>query len=136
VFVLTGSAQSVPDGQSLYTEHCSACHGATAEGGSAPDLTNPRWHSQISDEQLASVIRDGVPGRAMPAFAAALDAPSRAAVVGHLRDLSKKAVRPTTDANAPRVQVSGKRLLEATDDTDNWLMYGRIEIISSRQESS
>jgi alcohol dehydrogenase (cytochrome c) len=119
-------AQSTAEhGQALYTQHCATCHGATAEGGSAPDLTNPRWHAQASDEQIDRVIRDGVPARAMPPFASTLDAAARAAVVAHLRELSKKVVQPTTEAATPQVQVSGERLLRAADDSGNWLMYGR-----------
>jgi alcohol dehydrogenase (cytochrome c) len=119
-------AQSAPgQGQALFTQHCAACHGATAEGGSAPDLSNPRWHSETNDGQLDQIIRDGVPQRAMPPFAATLDAPARASVIVHLRELSKKAVQPTTNAAAPPVEVSNERLLQANEDTNNWLMYGR-----------
>ncbi len=126
ICAITTSAQSVPDqGQALFTEHCAVCHGATAEGGSAPDLTNPRWHALTTDEQLDGIIRDGVPNRAMPPFAATLDATARAALIVHLRELSKRSVQPTTNAVAPPMEVSNERLLRANGDTDNWLMYGR-----------
>jgi alcohol dehydrogenase (cytochrome c) len=119
-------AQSSPGhGQILYTQHCAVCHGATAEGGSAPDLTNARWHEQTSDERFDQILRDGIPGRPMPPFAATLDRNSRAAIIAHLRVLSRRAIQPTTDAAAPSVTVSAQRLLQAAGDTGNWLMYGR-----------
>ncbi len=112
-------------GQTLYSEHCAACHGATAEGASAPDLTNPRWQAQLADADLDRILREGVAGRAMPAFGATLDAAARAAVIAHLRELSKHALQPANGAEAPPVRVPNQRLLAAGDDADNWLLYGR-----------
>ncbi|MCC6393960.1 MAG: cytochrome c, partial [Bryobacterales bacterium] len=49
-------------GQTLFTQHCVVCHGATAEGGSGPDLTSAVWSRSVTDDQLQTVIRDGVRG--------------------------------------------------------------------------
>jgi alcohol dehydrogenase (cytochrome c) len=125
-WVWLAGAQSPPErGQALYSEHCAACHGATAEGGSAPDLTNPRWQAQTSDADFDRILREGVAGRPMPAFGATLDAAARAAVIAHLRELSKGAPQPTSDAGMPTVHASNQRLLAAGGDRDNWLLYGR-----------
>jgi alcohol dehydrogenase (cytochrome c) len=78
-----------------------------------------------SDDDLDRILRDGIPARAMPAFAAALDAPARSAVIAHLRALSRQAVQPTSSAAAPPVRVDNQRLLRAPNDENNWLMYGR-----------
>lgn len=121
-----GSPEESQDrGQQLFNEHCALCHGAFAEGGSGPDLTNPRWHAERSDEEIERIIRDGVPNTSMPGFAARIDPEGRSAIAGHLQSLSKKAIQPTTEAEAPDVRVSPERLLRAEQDADNWLMYAR-----------
>ena len=121
-----GSPEESQDrGQQLFNEHCALCHGAFAEGGSGPDLTNPRWHAERTGEEIERIIGDGVPGMSMPGFAARIDPEGRSAIAGHLRSLSKKAIQPTTETEAPDVQVSPERLLRAAQEADNWLMYAR-----------
>lgn len=118
------AAEEVSQGQLLYSEHCAVCHGPLADGGSGPDLTNPRWHAETSDAAIDAVIRSGSSSRAMPAFGK-LRAGARASIVSHLRALSKNAAQPTTDVRAPRISIDPKRLTEAGGDAANWLMYGR-----------
>ena len=55
------SGQTPDQGQTLFNEHCANCHGATAEGRSAPDLTNAHWQADRTDAQIEAAIRDGVP---------------------------------------------------------------------------
>jgi alcohol dehydrogenase (cytochrome c) len=125
VFALAAPAQSRPErGQVLFTNHCAVCHGAVGDGGSAPDLTNPRWHASVTDTDLERTIRDGARGGAMPAFADRLDDESRRLIVEHLRSLASRATQPTTSVTAPKVTVGAGRLLRAEKDPDNWLMWG------------
>lgn len=121
----TAFAQTEQQGSAHFSEHCAVCHGAASEGASAPDLTNPRWQAENDDARIDRLIRDGVPGRAMPAFAEKLDVTARSSIIAYLRRLSERAVQPTTEAQAPEIHVGGERLLHADDDLDNWLMYGR-----------
>ncbi|MCC6365619.1 MAG: PQQ-dependent dehydrogenase, methanol/ethanol family [Bryobacterales bacterium] len=107
----------------MFTQHCVVCHGATAEGGSGPDLTSAVWHRSVTDDQLQTVIRDGVRGTAMPAFGDRIDAASRAALVAHLRKLSAAAIQPFNSLTAPEIKVSWENL--KNPDTGQWLMYGR-----------
>jgi putative heme-binding domain-containing protein len=59
-------------GKALYDQHCTACHGANGGAGDrAPaivmaDATTMR--GERSDAQLMAVIRNGIPGTAMPAW--------------------------------------------------------------------
>ena len=55
-------------GEVLYAKNCSVCHGAGARGGDrAPGLANNRGLRSHSEDQIAAVIRTGIPGR-MPPF--------------------------------------------------------------------
>ena len=121
---VTLSAQSIERAQEIFNQHCVVCHGAFAEGGSAPDLTNPRWQDAKSDDQLEAAIAGGLPGSAMPGFAERIDANGRRSLVALIRSFAEKAIQPATSAPAPRVNVSPARLLKAAEDSDNWLMYG------------
>jgi len=125
VWTSAASPQTTSSGPALFSEHCAVCHGSSGEGGSAPDLSNPRWHTENDNARIDRLIRNGVPGRAMPAFGASLDATSRSSIIAYLRELSKSSVQPTTEALAPPIRVNGERLLQADGDADNWLMYGR-----------
>jgi len=118
-------ARAQTSGQSLYTTHCAVCHGATAEGGSGPDLTSTRWRASISDDELDRIIAAGKAGTAMPGFAAQLDAGLRSAVVAHLRSLASQALQPANDLQAPVINVSPARILGAAADNANWLTYSR-----------
>ena len=117
-------AQSPDNAQALFNEHCVVCHGAFAEGGSAPDLTNPQWHAQRTDEVLASAVERGVPGTSMPGFAEKTDAAERDSLVMLIRGFAKKAIQPTTAEQSPAISVDPQRLVNAVDEPQNWLMYG------------
>lgn len=56
--------------RTLYAENCAACHGAEGRGGAAIALANPVYLTIADDAAIRKVIANGVPGTAMPAFAA------------------------------------------------------------------
>jgi mono/diheme cytochrome c family protein len=73
-----------PDGYALYAQHCAQCHGTHGDGnvGISPHLSPParnfgegkfRLASTLNgiptDDDLRRILRHGVPGSAMPAFA-------------------------------------------------------------------
>lgn len=111
-------------GQVLFNDHCVICHGATAEGRSGPDLTNPRWQAQRSDADLDRIIRDGLPSTGMPAFADRIDAAGRTALIELLRAFGRSAIQPATGVEAPAIAVTPDRLRNAGRDPANWLIYG------------
>lgn len=56
-----------------WRRNCATCHGAVGRGDGpqgpmvrAPDLTRPDWQANISDEEMAAIIRKGK--NKMPAF--------------------------------------------------------------------
>lgn len=60
-------ALAADSGAGLYQTHCASCHGAQLQGAQAPSLLLDR-DSPANDEELAPVIRDGRPGKGMPAW--------------------------------------------------------------------
>jgi mono/diheme cytochrome c family protein len=105
-------------GQELFARHCALCHGATGEGASGPDLTNPLWQAGISDPDLERTLREGVRGTAMPAFSDRLHTGDAQALVRHLRSLVGEAIQPANSLRAPRIRVDPDRLLAASTDSD------------------
>jgi mono/diheme cytochrome c family protein len=87
----------------LYREHCAYCHGTTGDGlGPTAATLNPyprdyrlgkfKFKSTLgparpTDDDLARVIRDGIPGTAMPSFNL-LEADEIAALVDYVKYLS------------------------------------------------
>jgi len=97
---------TAPDGAKLYAQNCAACHGARgdAKGLMSPLLDPParRFGEERfrlastsngvpTDEDLAAVVKSGIPGTAMPAFAQLTD-DERTALVGHVRGLTREAL--------------------------------------------
>jgi glucose/arabinose dehydrogenase len=49
----------------LYTQNCASCHGQNMEGGLGSSLIDDIWKYGGSDEEIAKVVRDGVPEMGM-----------------------------------------------------------------------
>lgn len=71
---LAGNALAAPDGVRLFSQHCAACHGEQGDGGIGVPLSLPSFQTSVSDEYLRRTIRNGRPGRVMPAFSRLSDA--------------------------------------------------------------
>ena len=56
------------EGKALFRSNCAFCHGLTGGGGRGPALVRRSFLHGSSDEEIKSVIRNGVPGTTMPAF--------------------------------------------------------------------
>jgi mono/diheme cytochrome c family protein len=54
----------------LYASGCAGCHGANGGGGLALRLADPVYLAIADDPTIRRVIAEGVPGTAMPPFAA------------------------------------------------------------------
>ena len=111
---LHSSSETVLEGEGIYVQQCISCHGAngTSDGALArtlsklpPEIGSFAWQAERSDEQLANVIRAGVPGSPMPAAHDLAD-PQISSVVAYLRTL------PTRDHNG--VAAAGDSLRGAS----------------------
>ncbi|HFD33159.1 MAG TPA: c-type cytochrome [Gammaproteobacteria bacterium] len=77
-------AQASPNGEQLYTTHCSACHGANGTGGVGVPLALPDFQYGVTNDYLKKTIRHGRPGRIMPAFTSLKDSEVKA-IIKHIR---------------------------------------------------
>lgn len=84
LLMLSGTVHAAPDGKALFNKHCSACHGNEGKGGVGIPLSLPSFINNVSDEYLNRTIRQGRPGRIMPAFKKMSDAQVKA-VVSYMR---------------------------------------------------
>ena len=56
----------VEDGGRLYRANCSICHGAEGNGVPGIDLGHNKFRRAKDDDDIAAIIRSGIPGTAMP----------------------------------------------------------------------
>ena len=70
----------------LYANYCASCHGKNLEGGQGSSLIDGVWKHGDSDEDIARVIRDGLPDTPMIAYSAALDEKQIRGLVIFLRE--------------------------------------------------
>jgi cytochrome c oxidase cbb3-type subunit 3 len=78
--------ESAPDAAAIYAQRCAMCHGAEAEGGIGPNLTEDEYHYGKSEEAVTVSITDGRPN-GMPAFGNQLKQAEIKALVDHLLSL-------------------------------------------------
>jgi cytochrome c oxidase cbb3-type subunit 3 len=111
VLMLTaiGVARAAPDGAGLYGTHCAACHGDKGGGGVGVPLSMPSFLDSVDDHFLHQTIRQGRPGRVMPAFASLSDA-QVAAIVGFIRGWSDKPAPAYSTARIEGDAEHGKEL--------------------------
>jgi cytochrome c oxidase cbb3-type subunit 3 len=65
ILEIANNDEHVEEGQQLFKQYCSICHGAQAKGGIGPDLTDDSWLHGGSKIDIARTIVDGVPARGM-----------------------------------------------------------------------
>ena len=73
----------VEAGSRLYSAQCQQCHGLNGDQITGVDLRRGQFRRASSDEDLARVIANGVPGTAMPPFA--LQPPEINSVIAFIR---------------------------------------------------
>lgn len=108
--VVAGSVCAEPDGQRIYQQTCSVCHGDNGQGAqwgrqslATPprDFTTVEARRELSRERMISAVAAGRPGTPMPGFATQLDTAEIAAVVDYVRDTLMRP--PAAQAHPPRI---------------------------------
>jgi mono/diheme cytochrome c family protein len=88
------AADAPPDGARLYQSNCQSCHGKTGKAlpfyakKGVPDLNDPAWQKERTDDQIRKVIAEGSEGTVMKAFDKILSPEQIDAVVKHVRTLA------------------------------------------------
>ena len=111
------------EGARIFHERCTGCHGIDASGGPfAPSLIRSRFSAGDSDLAIYQVLRNGIPGTAMPP--AGLPPREVLQLTAYVRTLNAHSAA-ADKSEAPRlaVEVSSKRLQAAGTRTDEWLTY-------------
>jgi putative heme-binding domain-containing protein len=80
---------ALAEGQALFRGLCSGCHGGAGRGGKGPDLTDDRWIHGDKDEDIARVIREGVPRTTMKKLGDALKEEQIKKLVAYIRSLAR-----------------------------------------------
>ena len=95
-------------GSRLYATQCATCHGASGDSVGGVDLRSGKFRNATTDQDLMSVIMNGVPGTGMQAFR--FDAAELAGIIAYLRSMNTfdaGSVR-SGDADRGRVLFEGK----------------------------
>jgi cytochrome c oxidase cbb3-type subunit III len=95
------TSEQIQAGKALFASQCSFCHGRDAAGGeSGPDLTASALVEQdVHGDKIGVVVRNGRPGKGMPAFSN-VDDQQLAALVAFIHDRkanAKEGRRRTVD---------------------------------------
>jgi putative heme-binding domain-containing protein len=80
---------ALEEGQALFRGLCSGCHGGAGRGGKGPDLTDDRWIHGDKDEDIARVIREGVPKTTMKKLGESLKEEQIAKLILYIRSLAR-----------------------------------------------
>ncbi len=67
--VAADQATQIANGEKLYSDNCTTCHGDNGEGGKGPALNSKNFLKSAEDSTIFSIISSGVPGTAMPTWA-------------------------------------------------------------------
>lgn len=128
---LRASDEERRTGEGLFVQRCASCHGATGGSDGAltrtlstlpPEVGSFAWQAERSDAQLAAVIREGLPGRAMPPNRE-LTPGELAGMVAHVRALAiePRANTPVGDSSGvasdavARARATSRRVLSLLD---------------------
>jgi len=77
------------EGQALFRGLCSGCHGGAGRGGKGPDLTDNRWIHGSTDQDIASVIQNGVPKTTMKKLGDVLKQDQIRKLIAYIRSLAR-----------------------------------------------
>lgn len=123
------------EGEGLYTQRCVQCHGTLGAGDGAfarslsrlpQEIGTFAWQTSHSDAQLEAIVRDGLPGTAMPPSPDLTDRQVQA-ITGYLRTLSLRTI-----AGAPLAAGHANDALAASRDIVGLLEQSLAAVRSGR----
>lgn len=112
--ILEKDAAALLAAKDLFAKNCKTCHGAQAEGGAGPNLTDPYWLHGGSVTEIFKTIKYGVPAKGMIAWQQKLSPKDIQGLVGYV--LSLQGSNPT-GAKAPQGEMASTSSTPPTDTT-------------------
>ena len=102
------TASDIDDGGRVFRDTCANCHGPDGDEVAGIDLGRGVFRRAKSDQDLIQIIRDGIPGTAMPATNFAEEQAAR--VVAYLRSVaaSKRSASGTGTTDRGKAVFEGK----------------------------
>jgi cytochrome c oxidase cbb3-type subunit III len=79
----------VAAGQKYFKTFCLSCHGANAEGGLCPNLTDAYWIHSPYQDSIRAVVTNGVPSKGMPTWGPVLGDRKIKNIVAYVAQLYK-----------------------------------------------
>ena len=110
----TYSAADIEQGGRLYAQTCTACHGPDGDQVAGIDLGRLKLRHTYSDDEIAGVLRNGLPGTGMPPNN--LSPEQAGMVVGYLHAQAADPARQTALAGDP---ARGRALFEGKGQCAN-----------------
>ncbi len=101
------AAQDLATGEAIFNSNCAFCHGTDGSGGRGPNLRRSLRIGNL-DSDITAVIRNGLPGTAMPKFS--LEDDEMQSLVMYVQSLRKAA---PASAPVPGDPAVGKRVYDA-----------------------
>src|SRR5688572_14772009 len=127
------------EGEGLFAQNCASCHGPTGAGDGVlsksltrlpPEIGTVAWQSERNDEQLAEVVRAGIPGTAMPPTPA-LSPNQVQSIVAYMRTLPMR-VDPTLASDSVRAQDVTRNIVALLEQSLSAAKSGRPDDASDR----
>ena len=87
ILLIAGDENMMPVANGLYQVNCAACHGASGEGVTGPNLTDDSYLHVAEVEDLFDVISEGVVAKGMPAWGNRLNQNQRVLLSAYLMNL-------------------------------------------------
>jgi putative heme-binding domain-containing protein len=102
------TALDIEDGSRAFRSSCQSCHGPDGDLIAGVDLGRGQFKRAVTDEDLVRIIRNGVPGTAMPPVSMSVEQATR--IVAYLRSAaaSKRSASAAGDAMRGKTLFEGK----------------------------
>src|SRR2546430_16229440 len=117
-------------GERQFDNTCALCHGGDGMGGELGPAIAGRLR-RIDDQQLTTLIHQGLPGRGMPAFPN-LEGARLANLIAFVRTLSSNSQRPLVRRSVQTTTgttLEGTVLNQSTEDLGLQTNDGRIHLL-------
>ncbi|HET6932913.1 MAG TPA: c-type cytochrome, partial [Candidatus Acidoferrum sp.] len=96
------AATSRSGGRQMFESTCAPCHGLDGRGGErAPDIATRPEVTRLSDQALLKILREGIPEKGMPPFAA-LGSAKLSALLSYVQSLQGKGIEAPVGGDAGR----------------------------------